>query len=127
MARRSIVLPGFFLLLAALLVACGESKVDTSNCRPVAPTAKGRTEVTVKAKDLAFDVECVKVQPGTVVVKFVNEDKGVPHNLHVLGEGSTDLTSGPDEQTLTLRLTAKGTYDFKCDPHPNMKGAIVVA
>lgn len=113
--------------MAVLLVGCGDSKVDTSNCRAVAPTAPGRTELTVTAKNLSFDVECVKVKPGTVVVKFVNEDKEVAHNFHVVDEGSTKLTRGPDEQTLTLKLTEKGTYDFKCDPHPNMKGAIVVA
>ena len=113
-------------VLGLALVACGGSDVDTSTCRVVAPTSDGRTEVTVTAKNMAFDVECLQVEAGTLVVTFVNDDEGVPHDFHVLGEGSTDLTKGPDEQVLTLELPDPGTYDFVCDPHPNMKGAIVV-
>jgi plastocyanin len=113
--------------VVALLVACGGNDVDTDDCQVVAPVSPGRTEVTVTAKSMAFDVECLQVEPGTLVVTFVNEDSGVPHNFHVKDEGSTDLTNGPDEQVLTLELPDAGTYDFVCDPHPNMKGAIVVA
>lgn len=111
---------------ALALSACGGDDVDTSDCRVVDPVAEGRTEVTVTAENMAFDVECVQVQPGTVVVTLVNEDDGVPHNLNVKGEGSTALTNGPDTQEVTLELTEAGSYEFVCDPHPMMKGAIVV-
>ena len=115
-----------FALLGLVIVSCGGSDVNTDDCRVVAPTGEGRTEVTVRAENMAFDAECLQVEAGTLVVTFVNEDDGVPHNFHVKGEGSTDLTEGPDEQVLTLELTDPGTYDFVCDPHPNMKGAIVI-
>jgi len=109
------------------LSGCGGDDVDTSDCRVVEPAADGRTEVTVRAKSMAFDTDCLEVQPGTLVVTFANDDKGVPHNFNLKGEGSTDLTTGPDEQVLTVELPDPGTYDFVCDPHPQMKGAIVVA
>lgn len=113
--------------MASLLGACSSDEVSTDDCRVVVPSAPGRTEVTVTAKNMAFDVECLQVEPGTLVVTFVNEDKGVPHNFNLKGEGATDLTTGPDEQVLTLDLPEPGTYGFVCDPHPNMTGAVVVA
>ena len=115
-----------FAVLGLALAACGGSDVATDDCRVVAPTASGRTEVTVTAENMAFDVECLQVEAGTLEVTLVNADEGVPHNFHLKGEGATDLTKGPDEQVLVLELTEPGTYPFTCDPHPNMKGAIVV-
>lgn len=121
-------------MLAALalggLSGCGSSDGDSGACTVVAPTAKGRTEVTVEAKAMAFTTSCLQVQPGTLVVTFENRDKGVPHNFRVKGHGvndATDLKAGPDTQTLTVDLTETGTYQFLCDPHANMRGKIVVA
>jgi plastocyanin len=110
-----------------LLVGCGSDKVDTADCTVVEPTAPGRTEVTVKAKAMAFDTSCLQVSPGTLQVTFVNEDENVPHNFNLKGKGSTSLQPGPDTQVLEVELPEPGTFNFVCDPHPQMKGAIVVA
>jgi plastocyanin len=80
---------------------------------------------------MAFDEGCFQIEPGPVEFTFVNDDDGVSHNLHVSGQGvneATPLERGKTTQVLELELTEPGTYDFKCDPHPEtMKGQIVVA
>lgn len=119
-------------LMPVLLGACSSDEPSTEDCRPVAPgsSADGTTVLEVAAKNMAFDFGCIEVQPGPVVITFTNEDSGVPHNLRVRGQGvneATDLEKGPSTQELDLDLTAPGTYEVKCDPHPSMKATIVVA
>lgn len=122
------------VLAASMLVAVvgcgGDGSVDLSSCEPLAPT-DGVTELTVVGKNLAFDVECVEIEPGPLEITFVNEDSGVSHNIHVTGPGgvdeATDLERGKVTQELVLDLVEPGTYKFICDPHPSsMKGHIVV-
>lgn len=116
--------------MASVLVACGSEAVSTDDCKVIDPTEPGITELTITAKDMSFSESCVEVQPGTVAITFVNDDGRVAHNLRVDGGGvneTTALKSGPFTEELSLELDTPGKYPFKCDPHPNMKGVIVVA
>lgn len=122
------------MLAATILVGLagcgGDDPVDLSNCDRVA-TVDGVTKLTITGKNLAFDVDCVEVEPGPVVITFVNDDSGVSHNIHVTGPGdvneATALERGKVTQVLEVELTEPGTYKFVCDPHPStMKGNIVV-
>lgn len=127
-AGRGVVLA---VVLALGVAGCGDDDTaDLSKCETVAPT-DGLTEITITGKNMAFDAECFQVEPGPVEFTFVNDDDGVSHNLRVSGPGdvdeATDLERGKVTQTLEVDLSESGTYDFKCDPHPNtMKGKIVV-
>lgn len=122
---------GAALLVGVVLSGCsGDSEVSKDDCTIVDPTSPGVTEMTIVAEDMAFSESCVQVQPGTLTITFENEDGKVAHNLRVKGNGvneSTELESGPFTEDLTLELPNPGDYPFKCDPHPNMKGVIVVA
>lgn len=119
------------LIFGVVLSGCGSDETaDREDCTVVAPTSPGVTEMTITAKDMSFSESCVEVQPGTLTIEFVNEDKSVAHNLRVKGNGIDEVTaleSGPFTEDLTVELTDPGEYPFKCDPHPNMKGTIVVA
>ena len=111
-------------------MGCGddEGAVDLSDCVTVAP-AEGVTKITITGKNMAFDEECFQIEPGPVEFTFVNDDDGVSHNLHVTGQGvneATDLERGKVTQMLEAELTEPGTYKYVCDPHPTMKGNIVV-
>src|SRR5690606_36205617 len=88
--------------------------------------------VTITGENMAFDEECFRLRPGPAEFTFVNADSGVSHNLHVSGPGdvdeATEVERGEVTQVLEVDLSTPGTYDFKCDPHPQaMKGKIVVA
>ena len=119
------------LLGATVLGGCSNDKeVSKDDCTVLAPSSSGVTEATISAKDMSFSESCLEVQPGTLHITFVNDDKSVAHNLRVKGNGideATGLESGPYTDDLTVELTNPGDYPFTCDPHPNMKGVIVVA
>lgn len=113
------------------MAGCGDDDpVDLSSCVTVAAT-DGVTRISVTGENMAFDEECFQIEPGPVEFTFVNADSGVSHNLHVSGPGdvneATPLERGETTQVLEVDLSEPGTYGFKCDPHPTMKGQIVVA
>jgi plastocyanin len=113
------------------LAGCGsdDGAVDLSGCVSVEP-ADGVTKLTITGRNLAFVEECFQVEPGPVEITFVNDDGGVSHNIHVKGPGdvneATPLERGKVTQVLEVDLVEPGTYRYVCDPHPSMKGNIVV-
>lgn len=121
------------LMAGALLVACGggsdgDSKAD-SDCKTVEPTSDGRTEIEVVARDMDYVDTCYQVEPGEVVVNFTSDDGDIAHNFHLTGNGvneATKVLTGGDSEVLELDLPTAGTYDFVCDPHPEMTGEIRV-
>ena len=53
------------------------------------------------------------------------------HNFHVLGIKSDDgaeITTPLDtkDHTVTFTISKAGTYDYKCDVHPEMNGKLTV-
>jgi plastocyanin len=120
------------LAAVVALGACGDdggSSAAPAGCR-AATTEDEVTSVTLVAKDVAWDVDCLSLPADTDVdITIDNRDEDVNHNLHVLGlpDGSpkTNLEQGPVEQHLTVRAPA-GRYVYVCDVHPNMKGDLEV-
>lgn len=115
-----------------MLVGCGggdgDSKAD-ADCKVVEPVSEGRTEIDIIARDMDYTETCYQVEPGQLVVDFTNEEEDVAHNVHITGENVNEATKvfkGVESETLELDLPNPGTYDFKCDPHPQMKGEIRV-
>ena len=112
------------------LVGCGgggsssSGPTTTGGCRSV---HQGR--VTITAKDLAWDAPCLLAPVGSeVIIKVVNADKGVNHDLHLKdapGDPKTPLTVGPATHQLEVALP-RGTYDYVCDVHPAMVGQLRV-
>lgn len=123
------------LLTTALLAACGGgdggdsgSKSD-GDCKVVEPTSEGQTEIEVVARDMDYVDTCYQVEPGQVTVNFTSDDGDVAHNFHLTGNGvneATKVLTGGKSETLELDLSTPGTYDFVCDPHPNMTGEVRV-
>ncbi|MFP5255453.1 MAG: cupredoxin domain-containing protein [Acidimicrobiia bacterium] len=87
-------------------------------------------EVTIVAEDLAWDADCIDaVADGPLEFTVDNQDRGVPHNLHLRdapGEPATELEEGPVVQTLEVELP-EGDYEYVCDIHPNMLGTLRMA
>lgn len=127
--RTNRVATGLALTLSAALVlgACGDGDDDGSGTGP------GRSEVTaepvVGARDVNFDPERVTVPAGEqVTLTFENHDDGVMHNFHLdaPGDPATDVFAGPGERQLELQVE-EGEYEFRCDVHSQMSGALVAA
>ncbi|HZS37537.1 MAG TPA: plastocyanin/azurin family copper-binding protein [Polyangia bacterium] len=76
----------------------------------------------------AASIPVLYVSPGTKVT-FINEDS-INHEIHSDGtlgiahEGGPLQAGGANSYTQTFN--GKGTFDFRCHIHPNMKGQIVV-
>ena len=131
-------------IASVMITVAGPTTTSPTTTAPTAtPTATtmppggGQTvQLTLTAKSLAFDKSMLAVPAGaTVMLTFVNQDSGVPHNfaLYTNSAASTaifrgDIITGP--QTATYTFTAPstpGTYFFRCDVHPTiMTGSFVV-
>jgi glucose/arabinose dehydrogenase/plastocyanin len=101
------------------------------------PTSNKTTvPITLTAKNIAFDKNTITVPAGsTVVMKFINNDAGVPHNFALYTDSSAtkkifagDIIIGVKTVTYTFTApTTLGNYFFRCDVHPEMMtGSFVV-
>ena len=131
-ARNRLAL-GFPAIAVLLLAGCGD---DETGSGP-SPTGQEQGcavveggEVTIVAKDLAWDVDCIQAPKGiafTVVVD--NQDDGVNHDLQVVLDDEilrTPLEAGPVVQRLEVPALDAGEHPYICDVHPNMTGTLEV-
>ncbi|HEX4868894.1 MAG TPA: cupredoxin domain-containing protein [Acidimicrobiales bacterium] len=114
---------------AALLVAgCGGGDDGSGAGGDCLDGTSG--EVTIVAKDIAWDADCIEATADEpLVISVDNRDSGVNHNLHLKdapGNPKTGLEPGPVVQRLTVTLPA-GSYEYVCDIHPNMVGTLEAA
>jgi plastocyanin len=106
---------------------------------PAAPCQPSGTTVSVAAKDIAFDKECLAARANQAfTISFNNEDPGVPHNVHLFSAdpatkpGAQSLfqgavITGPKTTTYNVKALPLGMYFFHCDVHPaQMHGLFVV-
>lgn len=111
MSRR---LPRLILLAGVAALALGGC---ASSAEPPADA------VRILVKDMAYTPSTVTISAGqTVIWEF--DDPGVPHNAVAL-DGSFQsklLMEGTFEHT----FNSPGTVDFRCTPHPEMVGTIIV-
>ena len=122
------------LALAAVLAACsGASAAPEGTSQPPAggtaqPPAGDTGDVSIVAKDIAFQTTDVSVKAGApVTIDFDNQD-GAPHNIAISdAKGQTvfkgDIVSNK-QVTYSVPALAAGTYTFICEVHPNMKSTI---
>jgi amicyanin len=91
----------------------------SSTAEPVKPNA-----VTIKG--YAFNPTPLTVKKGTTVT-WTNQDIA-RHNI-VADTPSTDAPNGPlfgKGETFSYTFTKAGTYKYHCEPHPYMKGEVIV-
>ncbi len=87
--------------------------------------------VVVVAQNIAFAPGKIGV-PANVPFTLVldNRDAGIPHNVDVKdSSGNTIIKSevvpGPARLEIAMPALPPGNYQFNCDVHPNMVGAII--
>jgi plastocyanin len=80
---------------------------------------------------MAFDQETLTVPVGAWSLELVNEDS-MPHNVAIYRDESATETVFVGElvtgTTIVYEVPAlePGTYFFRCDMHPDMKGTLIV-
>jgi plastocyanin len=131
---------GTFNVTASIPVTMGTTVV-TPTATTIAPTSTPTTAsqtvpITLTAKNITFDTKTITVPAGsTVVMTFINDDAGIPHNFALYTDSSAttrifagDFVTGVKTVTYTFTAPATpGNYFFRCDVHPEaMTGTFVV-
>ncbi len=98
---------------------------------PAVPCQPSGTEVQVSARNLAFDKDCLAAPADTAFsIRFDNADPGIPHNVSILSGSqprfSGEIVTGPTVTTYRVNALQAGTFEFRCDVHPQMRGTFVV-
>jgi plastocyanin len=107
---------------------------DAAASNPGGNAGAASTDITISARDIAFDTSALAAPAGQeVTLTFVNNDDAVPHNFHLSGSGGidakTDIFPGSDGRSRTLRFTLDrpGTYTFVCDVHRGQMSGTLTA
>ena len=131
-------LVGVALVGVLTLAACGGGGSETTQEggteeEHAAACSPSGTELSVVAKDVAFDAKCLAAPAGQAFkITLDNQDPQLPHNVSIYTKkGGDDLFMGetfpgPDKKTYDVEALEEGHYYFQCDVHPNMSGEFVV-
>jgi plastocyanin len=129
--RRQLLLPAVAALLFVALSSAGWF-ADPAQSQAATCTPSGTT-LQLTAFDQKFDKDCLAAPVDTTFsIEFNNLDRGIPHNVAIYEDESAaksffkgELTDGPGKQTYSVPGVPAGTWFFRCDPHPEMKGTFI--
>ncbi len=108
--------------LAAITVACSPSAGGSP------PASAGPADVSISAKDLAFNPSAADVPAGRAFTIAFDNQEAAPHNIQIARDQtfSQDLFKGEvvssQKVNYSVPALAAGTYPFRCEVHPNMLG-----
>ncbi|MCS7276046.1 MAG: cupredoxin domain-containing protein, partial [Dehalococcoidia bacterium] len=117
--------------------AAEQAKRQTATPSPTSQASQdaGQAQVlTLVARNNAFDRKSLTAFAGRpVAIALDNRDAGVPHNVSLYRDKDFrqpvfggELFSGPGSKTYELGVLERGTYYFRCDVHPDMRGTLTV-
>ncbi len=81
-------------------------------------------EQIVEIVGYKFVPDEIHVKPGDTVT-WVNREKRVSHSVLFLATGKESDRLFPDERW-SRAFSDPGRYEYRCGPHPEMRGAVVV-
>lgn len=97
------------LLVAVLVLLVAVTQVQAANV------------ANVKIKDNSFSPQEIRIMQGDSV-RWTNEDAAT-HDVSFRGDKSPVLSKG---ETYSKMFDTPGTFEYKCDIHPWMKGKVIV-
>jgi plastocyanin len=115
------------LLLALVLVACGGATAAPTGSQPPAdPDA-----LQISAKDLKFSTDKLTAPAGEAFQIAFDNQEGAPHNVAIYTDASAatkvfaeEPFGGPKKVVYSVPALDAGSYFFRCDLHPDMKGTL---
>lgn len=125
-----------FMALLFLLVACKpepapvvqppvQTIVQPSETIEKIEIKPGSQIFNVDIKDFSYQPAVVKVRVGDTVV-WTQVDK-ISHTVTIVsGPESFDSGLLKEGQAFSYTFTKPGEYGYKCTPHPNMRGKVIV-
>jgi plastocyanin len=93
---------------------------------PTASCAPDGTALAITASDNRYDKTCLAAPANQAfTIDFDNEDSGIPHNVSIYDKDhgnkalfTGDIVDGPKKIRYSVSAIPAGTYEFRCDPHP---------
>lgn len=82
-----------------------------------------KKEAKIAIRNFAFVPATITIKKGETVT-WTNEDS-VGHTATAL-DGTFDSGILQQGKSFSFTFTKAGTFDYKCTPHPNMRGKVVV-
>ncbi|HEX5824126.1 MAG TPA: cupredoxin domain-containing protein [Candidatus Limnocylindrales bacterium] len=112
--------------VAAISAACSSAAAQP---QPSGPVVDGPTVV---AKDLKFVTASIELPADKNVTVHLDNQDSAPHNLAIYGDSGYsqkisigEIVTSKNADQVVPALKA-GSYFFRCDVHPDMKGTITV-
>lgn len=87
--------------------------------------AVGGQTVEVNVKGYKFSPPEVRIKVGDTV-KWTNLEKRTSHSVLFLSEGGLESERFFPEESWKRTFSQPGTYKYRCGPHEEMKGVVVV-
>jgi plastocyanin len=116
--------------LAVITVACsgGSSAATASPAASAAPSAAPGDGIVVVSKDVAFSTAAITAPADEAFQILLDNQESAPHNIAIKDASGTVLYKGEivtsAQVTNNVPALTAGTYEFFCEVHPNMKGAL---
>jgi plastocyanin len=128
--KRAIASLGL-ICLVLVLGACSSASANPAPTGSSAPAPRGDA-IQISSKDLKFSTATMSAPANEAFqIAFDNQD-GAPHNVAIYDSSFSkkvfgeDPFGGPKAVTYNVPALAPGMYGFRCDVHPDMKGALEV-
>ena len=125
---KRLALPFAIAAVALAIAACSSAGGSPSG----PPVSVDPDAPSVVAKNLLFDKAEIDVPAGKAFQLAFNNDEAVPHNVSIYTNESAsqklfegEIFNGPSVKVYNVSALQAGTYFFRCDVHPNMKGSVV--
>jgi plastocyanin len=112
-------------LSSILITGCTHSSksLPSSILPPASQSAE--TQTNIEIKDFTFSPQTITVKPGQVIM-ITNRDSAKHDFAADDGKSfNTELIS-TDQSVLVTAPQNPGEYPYHCNPHPTMKGTLIV-
>ncbi len=102
-----------------------ESKRALALLTLISAFAFAQTTVEVTVKDYRFSPEEVRVKVGDTV-KWINKEKRTSHSVLFPAENGLESDRFFPDESWQRVFKQPGTYKYRCGPHEEMKGTVIV-
>jgi plastocyanin len=99
--------------------------VDANACNVTLPSTSFGSAVVV-IRDFAFSPAQVHIRPGTKVTWVNCGAAGADSHTSTADAGKWTSPLLAPGATYTTDFAAAGTFTYHCEPHPGMKGSVIV-
>lgn len=91
----------------------------------VSVCALAQQTVEIRIQDYRFVPAEIRIRAGDTV-KWINVEKRTSHSVLFLGEGGFESDRFFPDESWQRTFSKPGTYSYRCGPHEEMKGHVLV-